>query len=181
MAMTQVYSLKIVGIDASLTSTGVAVLNGSLHTETIQSKKTGPERLVEIRERIREIVAGADLIVLEGYAFARPNQSHQIGELGGVLRVMLHELGMKWLEVAPSAVKKFATGKGNAKKEEVAVGVYKRWKKEFVSSDEADAFVLAMIGQAYLTGLEGLTVFQAEVIEALANGKKPKRAKKKAG
>ena len=167
--------MKIVGIDASLTSTGIVVLNSDLHTETIQSKKTGPERLVEIRERIKGTVNGADLVAIEGYAFARPNQAHQIGELGGVLRVMFHEEKIKYIEAAPSAVKKFATGKGNAKKEDVVLSVYKRWGKEFKTNDETDAFVLAKIGEAWLKGTKGLTVFQRDVVAALADRKKGKR------
>jgi crossover junction endodeoxyribonuclease RuvC len=122
--------LKIVGIDASLTSTGIVVLNeGYVYTDTIQRKSTGVERLIEIRELVRLAVSGADLVAIEGYAFARPNQAHQIGELGGVLRVMFHEEKIKYIEAAPSAVKKFATGKGNAKKEDVVLSVYKRWVK----------------------------------------------------
>lgn len=175
--------MKIVGIDASLTGTGIAILNGSIRTECIHTNLAGPQRLVEIREKVRGIVEGADLVVLEGYAFARPNQAHQIGELGGVLRVMLHEMGIEVLEVAPAAVKKYATGKGNAKKEEVAVAIYKRWGQEFKTNDEADAFVLATIGQAYHSGLhvEGQTAFQREVIEGLKKGPRQKRMAKKAG
>ncbi len=165
------YLSSVVGIDAGLTSTGVAVLNDKPHTEAIQSKKTGPQRLIEVRDRVLGLVEGADLVAIEGYAFARPNQAHQIGELGGVLRAMLFEHGFSILEVAPSAVKKFATGKGNATKEKVAVGVYKRWGQEFRTNDEADAFVLAKIGQAYLCGTDGLTAFQKEVIENLSKGR----------
>jgi len=62
-------------------------------------------------------------------------------------------------------------GKGNATKEKVAVGVYKRWGQEFTTNDEADAFVLAKIGQAYLCGTDGLTAFQKEVIENLSEGR----------
>jgi len=171
------YTVKIVGVDASLTGTGVAV------TERIESKQTGPKRLIEIRDRVKEIVRATGLVAIEGYAFAAANQAHQIGELGGVLRVMLTEETakvngpMKWIEVAPSQVKKFATGKGNAKKEEMAVGIFKRWGREFKNNDEADAFVLALIGQAYLTDVTGLTAFQREVIEELRN---PRAKKKKA-
>jgi len=173
--------LKIVGIDASLTGTGVAILNGSLRTERIESKLTGPARLIEIRDRVREIVAGADLVAIEEYAFAMANQAHQMGELGGVLRVMLTEAGVRWIEVAPAQVKKFATGRGNAKKEEMAVAIYKRWGREYKSNDEADAFVLALIGRAYLIGMTDVTAFQVEVIQELRNPKARRKKAKKAG
>jgi len=59
----------------------------------------------------------------------------------------------------------------------MAVGIFKRWGREFKNNDEADAFVLALIGQAYLTDVTGLTAFQREVIEELRN---PRAKKKKA-
>lgn len=172
--------VKIIGIDASLTSTGIAVFNGILtQTAAIQSKKFGTDRLIEIRERAKVIIDGADLVAIEGYAFARPNQSHQIGELGGVLRVLFHEMKLKVLEVAPSQVKKFATGKGNADKEKMAVAVYKRWGREFATNDECDAFVLTEIGRAYFSQANNLIACQQEVVNELISGK-PKKSRKKA-
>ena len=178
--------MRIVGVDASLTSTGIAVINENNRQETltIQSKNTGSERLIEIRKKLLQIVDDADLVVIEDYAFARANQAHQIGELGGVLRVMFHELGLNVLKVAPSAVKKFATGKGVASKEQMAVAVYKRWGKEFATNDEADAYTLAIIGQVYFAFTShdaeiptALTAFQKEVIQQLINGKQTKKKK----
>ena len=156
--------MKIVGIDPSLTSTGVAVLPNK--TYTIKSKQRGVARLVEIRDAIKEEIADADIVILENYAYCRANQAHQIGELGGVLRVLLTEFGVKWKTVAPGQLKKFATGKGNAKKEHILQQVYKRWGVECKTSDEADAFTLAKIGQALIQDVE-LTKFQKEVIEKL--------------
>ena len=131
--------------------------------------------------------------MIEGYAFAQASQAHQLGELGGVLRTMLYELGIRVLEVGPGQLKKFASGKGNTKKEQMALAIYKRWDREFATNDEADAFVLVQIGRGvYLPGVsvycdEGkskLTVYQQEVIDALRGvqsvGKK-KSAKKIVG
>lgn len=170
--------MKIIGIDASLTSTGVAVIDGTIRTERIQSRKAGPDRLIEIRDRVYKIAEGADIVVIEGYAYASGHSAHQMGELGGVIRVLLREMELKVLEVSPGQLKKFATGKGNADKMAIAVAVLKRWKKEFTCHDEADAFILAMIGQAYRKGGNDLTAFQAEVIFALANGTGKKTRRK---
>jgi crossover junction endodeoxyribonuclease RuvC len=172
--------VRIIGVDASLTGTGIAILqDGETTTERLDNELKGVKRLVYLRDCITRIAAGADLVTLEGYAFARPNQAHQIGELGGVLRVALHEAGIKVLEVAPAAVKKFATGKGNANKEAIAVGVFKRWKREFATNDETDAFVLAQIGQAYLCGWSELVGYQREVMVALNTPTKLKGAAKR--
>ena len=72
-----------------------------------------------------------------------------------------------WLEVSPSQVKQFATGKGNANKEVVLQQVYKRWGVEFNDNNQADAYVLAQIGRAYLSEMDNLTDFQQKVIRAL--------------
>lgn len=177
--------MRIIGIDASLTSTGVAIFeDGDQKTIVIQSDKTGAERLIEIRDRIRVFTYDADLITIEDYAFARANQAHQIGELGGVLRVMFYELRLNVLKVSPSAVKKFATGKGVASKEQMAVAVYKRWGKEFGTNDECDAFVLTEIGRIYHTynlntgEITTIPRYQQEVIYQLIDGK-PKKKKTK--
>jgi crossover junction endodeoxyribonuclease RuvC len=161
-------SIDVLGIDASLTGTGLAIIAGDeVHTMRLDNNLRGVARLVYIREYIKRYVTKAKLAVIEGYAFARAKQAHQIGELGGVLRVMVNEAGTQLLEVPPTCVKKFATGQGNATKEKVAVGVYKHWGKEFKTNDEADAFVLAQIGKAYLEGWDGLTSYQVEVMTTL--------------
>jgi crossover junction endodeoxyribonuclease RuvC len=158
-------TLKIVGIDPSLTGTGIAILP-SHDIYTIKSKQRGAKRLIEIRDAIQKIITDASLVVIENYAYCRANQAHQIGELGGIIRVLLAESGVKWITVAPAQLKKFATGKGNTKKEHILQQVYKRWGVECRTSDEADAFTLAKIGQALVQGVE-LTKFQEEVIKKL--------------
>jgi crossover junction endodeoxyribonuclease RuvC len=158
----------IVGLDLSLTSTGVAICTSE--TEEVytlkKSKHTGVKRLIELRETIREIVTDADMVVVENYAFGARNQAHQAGELGGVVKVMLHEMGKKWILVAPTQLKKFVAGGGRRTKELIIMQVYKRWGVECFTSDEADAFTLAKIGQALVGDIE-LTKFQKEVIEKL--------------
>lgn len=168
---------KIVGIDPSLTGTGMCVSKSYLagsHTETalIAPKIFGVKRLIYIRNNILLWCEGATLVTIEGYAYGKQNQAHQMGELGGVLRVALTEDGIPWVEVAPTAVKKFATGAGNANKEAVAVGVYKKWGREFPNNNEADAYVLMEIGRAFLGGepIGGLLAYQREVIETIRKG-----------
>jgi len=164
--------MKIVGIDLSLTSTGVAVISDELPecyiTQTITPRLSGTNRLIEIRDKLLLGWCGyTDLVVLEGYAFAKNNRAHQMGELGGVIRVALTEQRINWIEVPPARVKKFCTGKGNAPKDIMIQQVYKHWGVECKTSDEADAFVLAKIGWALKVDREGLTKYQLEVVEEL--------------
>jgi crossover junction endodeoxyribonuclease RuvC len=162
----------VAGLDLSLTSTGIAVLRDGVLVESITLEprcKSGIERLLEIEGAVKHMVEmySPELCVIEGYAFARPNQAHQIGELGGIIRRLLWVMNKPFVVVAPAAAKKFATGKGNAKKDVILQQVLKRWGIEFQTSDEADAFVLAKIGEALQGRRDELTAFQAEVIRAV--------------
>jgi len=53
---------------------------------------------------------------IEGYSFASKGQVFNIGENTGILKYMLWRKNISFDVVAPGTVKKFATGKGNAKK-----------------------------------------------------------------
>lgn len=169
---------RIVGIDASLTGTGVVGLGYGPKpvSRHIASGQMGVLRLIEIRDAVKRLIRDADLVVLEGYSFGSKGRAiFQTGELGGVLRVLIHEAGKRLIEVAPTQVKKFACGSGGAKKENMILAVYKRWQVEFRFNDEADALTLAKIGQAILdteAGLETkLTLAQQEVVRAVMFGK----------
>ena len=172
--------MMALGIDLSLTGTGLAVVEGNkLHFSECYKpvNKSSPERLIEIQRKVSETMLGYDpeIICLEGYSFGSKGRAvFQTGELGGVIRVLLHKSGINWLEIPPSQVKKFAAGVGNCGKDIVLQQVYKRWGMEFKTSDEADAFVLAKIGTILLGHEEKLTKKQEEVIEVLREGIKEK-------
>ncbi len=169
----------VIGIDASLTGTGVAVIkDGEFITSyRIVPKKKGVERLIEVERCLLGILFNhkADLVCLEDYAYSKAGHAHQMGELGGVLRVMFHGTKLPWIVIGTGQLKKFVTGKGNGKKDLILMNVFKKWGLQFGNSDEADAFGLAKIG-SYLAGdiLEGdkLLVTQREVLNALT-GKYP--------
>jgi len=169
-------SLTVIGLDLSLTSTGAVVLSpgegqGGLRTESmvIKSKFKGEARLEHLREQIMALVSlnQPDLIVIEGYAFGRPNAMAPLAELGGVVKHSLYVDGWKYLIVPPTRVKKFACGKGNAAKDEVRLGVFKRWGFEAKTNDEVDAYALARIGLAYLGLDDELIKPQIEVVKDL--------------
>lgn len=166
--------MSVMGIDPSLTSTGLVTLspNGDYESNAIQPTERGMERLTEIREAVWDAADAwfdfPQLVAIEGYAFgARGAAMFSLGELGGVLRWSLHSWHIPYIDVPPSQVKKFATGKGNSKKDEIMLAVYKRWGVEFKTSDEADAYVLARIALALTEGDDKLTEFQREVVKAL--------------
>lgn len=142
----------ITGIDPSLIATGVAWPDGS--TEVLAWPGHGVERLAGVYARIANWVdlgPLADvhpLVVLEGYAHGKGNQAHQMGELGGVMRLALHHCRVEVLVVPPAVVKKYATGKGNANKDLVRDAARDRLGPlaPGISSDECDALWLRQIG-----------------------------------
>lgn len=186
----------IIGIDPSLTSTGIVVLRGN-KVELAVTTKNKPalgtidrvrliyERIVDIQENLSdgEKWQAPDLIVIEGFSYGSKGRSvFDIAYLGWRIREELEWLkeqdNIPWLEVPPSQLKKFATGQGNANKEIILQQVYKRWGVEFSDNNQADAYVLAQIGRAYLGGMDDLAAFQQEVIANL-KGEKPKKKTRK--
>jgi crossover junction endodeoxyribonuclease RuvC len=143
----------VAGIDLSLTSTGWSC--GGTQT-CVQSKFKGMERLDDIVNSLYSLlrVAGFPAVVIEGYSFAsRNSQAHSIGELGGVVKLMLWKNGIEYVDVPPTVRAKFATGKGNAGKSEVVSSVSARtgifWSGKG-ADDMCDAFVLEEMGLAAL-------------------------------
>lgn len=130
--------LNTLGIDPSLTSTGLSM---SGQTLSIRRDSSGPQRLIEIRDQIMYTVHhnAIDCVSIEHYSYAsRNSQAHSIGELGGVLRVALYEAGIPTVEIPPTCRAKFATGKGNAGKPEVVSAVSARTGIVWNGGDGAD-------------------------------------------
>lgn len=148
-------SVNIVGVDPSLTGTALATGKGTQRVRV--GTLRGCDRLIAIRDEVLRGTCDANLVVLENYAFASGNQAHQIGELGGVLRVGLWEAGTPVITVAPMTRAKFATGKGNSKKDEVMSHVSARTGIVFSNNDECDAFILRCMGLAAYGIVDQLT------------------------
>jgi crossover junction endodeoxyribonuclease RuvC len=138
-----------IGIDLSLTSSGISCGQTLV---ALSSSHKGVERLMDIAEQIQNIVMVVDapIAIIEGYSFAsRNSHAHAIGELGGVVRVMLYRNGIKWIDIPPTTRAKFATGRGNASKTEVMSAVSAKTGVVFAgkgADDMCDAWVLEEIG-----------------------------------
>lgn len=164
------FGLRFAGVDPSYDSTGVVILDSegkALHQGTIKAKGRGLLRVAALRDALLDMVekAGIDVVAVEGYAFAkRTAGAHQSGELGGVVRLALYESGISVIDVPPTTLKKFVTGRGNARKEEVVLEVYKRWGVSCTKHDEADAYGLAQFARSVFVGRVELTSFQREAL-----------------
>jgi len=161
---------RYVGIDPS-TKTGLTVVDEFgvvLQAKEITSKhKKDPERFVDITEQIMQHVKNFDKVIIEGFAYGAKGRgvSTQYG-IGWIIRTALYHADVEYLEVTPSQLKKFATGKGNMSKDNMILPIYKRWGFESDSDNIRDAFVLSQIGRAH-DGLGTLTGYQTEVMKGL--------------
>ena len=110
--------------------------------------------------------AGGTAIALEGYSLHGPGNPAIAPELGGIVRLGLVDHA-RIHEVAPSGLKKFATGKGNARKDAIMLAVYRRWRYDCDGDDNrADAYVLARMVLAAYCGDDLLTKPQGAALEA---------------
>ena len=140
----------VVGIDQSYTGFAITVLQGdTFYTEVQPLKGTGVERLQHSQILVDRACSGSvRAVAVEGYAFNATKAAHMQGELGGAIRLALenHFSGVP-LIIPPTVVKKYATGRGSAKKSEILLGVYKKWGVDFSDDNAADSYVLARIAQ----------------------------------
>lgn len=139
--------MRLVGLDLSLTSTGVALaptLDIPEGTAVFRPKAlAGMARIAWLRRRIMPLCWDADLVVIEDYAFSRQaSRAHALGELGGAIRLALFDADVRYVDVAPTTRAKYATGKGNSGKAVVVSSVSAKTGRTFAYDDEVDAFVL---------------------------------------
>lgn len=156
--------MTVMGLDLSLTSTGIAVIDGATITlAKVASKGKDVDDLVTRSRRLNAIGAAIldlvqihspELIVIEG-----PSMSSKFGhahDRSGLwwLIVMRLMRSVVVVEVPPSNRMKYATGKGQASKDVVLTAVVRRYQHQIVqpieSNDTADALILAAMGQRFL-------------------------------
>ena len=147
--------MSIVGLDLSLTSTGVALVDSSnvatwrkgTRTDTVAERA---QRLIDITSRILEhIPTDVQLIVIEGPSLGQARQAgeHIRAGLWWHLATSLHLQRHSVVEVPPATLKLYAAGRGNAHKDQVLASVIKRYPDADVTgNDIADALVLAAMG-----------------------------------
>lgn len=142
--------MKIVGIDPSLTATGIAVIEDGewLGFDVLTNKLRGHERMDYILGKLMEILWNLkedDVVVIEGQSYGSHGQrSHELGGLWWLIRHEMWELNVKVVVVPPTSRAKYAAGKGNAGKQEVLDAVTRRYPSvEIVDHNQADAMILA--------------------------------------
>lgn len=157
------------GIDQSMTGTGVVVFDeqANLLGEKLIETKAGDTPMDEVNRIITlfsethrfidGLAAGRKVCaVMEDFAFSQANQMAKLGGLGWHFRIMMSRTDWHFGTCSTNILKKFATGKGTCEKDQVMLGVYKRWTFESSDNNVADAYVLGRISlTAYAKPIPG--------------------------
>ena len=157
---------RILALDLSLTATGYCKDDDMGVIKTPANKLRGWERIDDIVSRIGDLTLGVDVAVIEGYSYASKGRSiFQIAELGGIVRWELYSRRLPYVDVAPSCLKRYATGKGNANKDAMIAAAIHRFGFQGSDNNEADAFLLyCMARHAYGHPVARVTAVQAESV-----------------
>jgi Holliday junction resolvasome RuvABC endonuclease subunit len=154
---------RVIGLDLSLSRTGLASNDGDPIFTCTFANPTGPtieqriatlshQALTEVRWRHGPV----ELVVVEGLPSARlSGAGSSVASLGMLHGVIRHYLaithGFPLLVVEPASIKKYATGKGNANKDLVRDAARDRFGLAAgTTSDECDAAWACAIGCALL-------------------------------
>ena len=149
----------IAGIDYSLTSPAICILNGDtwcwdnltfyfltdkptraktyldkIHGERLQDWNHEAERYCSIADWAKELVIGCGDVALEGYSYGSKGKVFNIAENTGILKYKLYELSIPLTIYAPQAIKKFATTKGNATKDKMYESFVKDTNRQIMYS-----------------------------------------------
>lgn len=179
---------RILGVDPSLTGTGVARLavhddgRFEVELEVIKTKGTLKDSLWERSRRQRAIVERVfgfgsrptpDLTVIESPAYSKTQGSaHDRSGLWWRVADVAIMYGQT-IEVTPNQRIKYALGKGVGDKDAVLAAAIRRYPDvDMANNNEADAFLLAALGARILGAPieESLPARCIEVAETLVTG-----------
>lgn len=169
------------GIDSSLEGTGLCLITASgdvVRAETVSTGLRGVARLAAIKKRAELFIPDdVEFAAFEGYSYHSVGLVFELGEIGGILRLLVHERQVTYVDVPPINLKKFATGSTSAEKAHMIAAA--RDAKASVDDDnQADAYFLARIALACSQkDAVPLKRNQMEVVHRLLHppAKKPRR------
>jgi Holliday junction resolvasome RuvABC endonuclease subunit len=139
--MAKAGRLKILALDPA-TRCGWAHSDGPCGTWDLSVKReeSSGMRLIRLRMKLEELLKShsVDLVAYEAPAAMQSMQAAKVVyELVGQIKVWCHDHGFQFVSYMPPQLKKFATGKGNAKKEAM-VDAFESIVKRPVEDSEHD-------------------------------------------
>jgi Holliday junction resolvasome RuvABC endonuclease subunit len=137
--------VRVIGIDPSLSATGFAHADGELGTIKTTAKMGDGERLLFMYRMLANATVGAEFAVIEDL----PTHAMSAGLTGraqGIVRMTLAQRGIPYVAIPPASLKKFATGKGNAKKDAMRAAWLEFSGEDNSDDNQVDAAWLRQIG-----------------------------------
>lgn len=167
--------MLVAGIDQSYSNLATVFTDGVQFNNNVQGFPpakygTGVSRLREIQHHIFDRFSDKEpaVICMEGYAHGARFGREMSGELSGAIRLSLFDMGFEPIIIAPKMLKKYVTGKGNASKKEMIIGVQEKWGQKYTDDNLADAAGLSMLAFALLSSNgTNLLPYEQEVLNHL--------------
>ena len=151
--------MRVAGLDVSTRQIGYAPATEDEFLFSVSSRfgaKENIRRLDDLAAQFERLVRThpprPDVVVIEDYSLGMGKNTGilskiRLGEIGGTIRRDLFRLDIAIVEVRPTTLKRFATGRGNADK--AAMVAEARRRGAIVrNDDEADAWHLRRMGRA---------------------------------
>lgn len=158
--------MNILAIDLSLSATGVVYPEGRVETRQWAPvpKHKGAMTAAMAGDLHRDRLNAAEawfranmamnrptMIAIEGYSYGSKGSSiTQLAEVRGLLRFLADSYGVPFVEIDPTTIKMFGTGKGNAGKPEMIANARERFGYDAFDDNAADALILWHLVHQYL-------------------------------
>lgn len=152
---------KYLGIDPGLVKMGYAVVDyrddrfSLIENDIVCPPASKPigERLAILAERIRDLITtyGIQVAGCESPSFSSISSTYSLGAVHGIIQLVCFESEVTLYKVAPSQLKKFATGASQASKEKVQKGMKQRFDFMYgshLTDDAIDASAIGIIAAA---------------------------------
>lgn len=157
-------STNFLGIDPSITNTGVVLLNpegkllgctdGSSFTKGVKGFARYEAQAEGIAKYVQDLSRHPVVCGYEGYSYNSPHRAFDLAEYGGILKHSLRNAGITTIYLIPPTLNKnFATGHGTASKELMQQAAADECADLLdTSNDICDAYFLAMFA-AFVHGV----------------------------
>jgi crossover junction endodeoxyribonuclease RuvC len=166
------------GIDPSLASTGIALITPKIKASTELKTQPNQEKVMRLHSLKTQFVEfmlryapekQVTLCCIEGASYNSFGRHDDLGMVRGILSLTALDYCLQIVTVPPRSLKKYATGRGEASKEEmvkkaIAIG----WSIQEQHDDAADAALLAELAFGITNQHSlNLTRAQLEVLKSL--------------
>lgn len=150
----------IVGLDISLTSTGVCVMDPSGRVCTYRLGQAGhrtddwrmrSQRIRDLADSVCELVPSGAFVVIEGPSYGSVSSStwDRAGLWHAIYSHCIRQ-GCRVSVVPPVVCKRFFTGTTTASKKLMLATAHRMLGRTLASDDEADAYALALMGAHHM-------------------------------